>query len=178
MLLYCNYYSYLIKYDEARGDDMDIRINTKTINLDNVYFGYEAGRYYDKENKEFCTFVDRVIIEKTRFSALRNKKLIYFYVDVLSGKSYLLDSKNKVLDGDSNIINNYIEDTVSITNTLNEYKEIVNTLNEDPYTDLINKFEDNIVPRRLFFENLEEIISLKDYIYDYKNTNNKVRTRV
>ena len=94
-----------------------------------------------------------------------------YFDTTISNLSYLNDNKNYWNEEDSKII-------FTKRVKFNEYKEIVNTLNEDPYSDLINKFEDNIVPRRLFFENLEEIISLKDYIYDYKNTKNKVRTRV
>ena len=161
---------------------MVIDMNSKNIDLDNVYFGYEAGRYYDSENKEFCTFVDSVIVEKTKFMAKRDEEVFHYYVDVLTRRVYLLDHKNKILDGDSNIINNYIENMVSVTNLFKEYKEIENDTKHDYYADLINKFGDNnIVSRRLFLKSLDEIISLKNYLYDYKNekfNSSKVRTRI
>ena len=161
---------------------MNITINSKSIDLDNVYFGFEAGRYYDSENKEFCTFADAVIIEKTSFMAKRNEDIFHFYVDVLNKKTYLLDNKNKILDGDSNIINNYIEDMISVADLFKEYKVIISDSNEDCYINLINKFGGkNMVSRKLFFENLREIICLKNYMFDYNNiqqySNNKIRQK-
>ena len=119
---------------------MNITMNSKNIDLNNVYFGFEAGRYYDSENKEFCTFVDNVIVEKTQFTAIRNGDIIYFYVNVLNGKSYLLDNTNKILDNDDNIINNRIEDMISVADLFKQYMEINKLSNEDDYIILINMF--------------------------------------
>ncbi len=159
---------------------MVIDMNSKNIDLDNVYFGYEAGRYYDSENKEFCTFVDSVIVEKTNFMAKRGENVFHYYVDVLTRKAYLLNNKNKILDHNTDIINYCIEDMISVTSLFKEYKEIEKESEYNYYADLINKFgNNNIVSRKLFLKNLDEIISLKNYVYDYKNEkfNNKVRTR-
>ena len=161
---------------------MVIDMNSKNIDLDNVYFGYEAGRYYDSENKEFCTFVDSVIVEKTNFMAKRGENVFHYYVDVLTRKAYLLNDKNKILDHNTDIINYCIEDMISVTNLFKEYKEIEKESEYNYYADLINKFgNNNIVSRKLFLKNLDEIISLKNYLYDYKNekfNSSKVRTRI
>ena len=149
---------------------MNITMNSKNIDLNNVYFGFEAGRYYDSENNEFCTFVDNVMVEKTNFTAIRNGDIIYFYVNVLNGKSYLLDNTNKILDNDDNIINNRIEDMISVADLFKQYMEINKVSNEDDYISLINMFEgQDVVSRKLFNKSIGEIINLKNYIYEYND---------
>ncbi len=156
-------------------------MQTKTIkdeiDFNNVYFGFEIGQNYDYKNGDYYTFADIVILEKTSYTKEQDNDITNIYVDLLTNKLYFLNSKNKVLNNDnSNIINNYIEDIISVTDLFEEYKSI----NNSTYNDLINKFEGNsIISRKLFFENINKIINIKDYVDKYKEekTSSKVKVK-
>lgn len=152
---------------------MEIIITRNDIDLNNTYFGFEIGQNYDYINKDFYTFGDIILLEKTSFTFKKDKDIINIYINPLTNKTYSLNSENKVVNNDSNTINSYIEDMISVSDLFEKYKDI----NNHDYDDLIDKFKDRVVvPRELFFDNLSEITNLKNHIDEYRE-NKKIKVR-
>lgn len=151
---------------------MEIIITRNDIDLNNIYFGFEIGQNYDYINKDFYTYGDIILLEKTSFTFKKDKDIINIYINPLTNKTYYLNSENKVVNNDPNTINSYIENMISVSDLFEEYKDI----NNHVYNDLIDRFKDQVVPRRLFFDNLSEITDLKNYIDEYKE-NQKIKVR-
>ena len=154
---------------------MRAKIIKDNIDLNDVYFCIETGQNYDYINKDFYAFADTILLENTGYAIEKDKDIIQVYVNLLTNKIYFLSSENKIINnGNTNIINNYIEDMVSVSTLFKKY----NDTNDYIYNNLINKFEgNNIISRKLFLENLDEIINLKQYVSERRKSDSKTSVK-